>query len=94
MNTVPSPCNDICRMHAGTGFCEGCGRTIDEITAEMHMVAEGVKTTRVVLELAERHGLAMPIAREVYGVLYEGGSARDAYRGLVHTRPGDEAEPG
>ncbi len=33
MNTVPSPCNDICRMHAGTGFCEGCGRTIDEITA-------------------------------------------------------------
>ena len=72
----------------------GRGRTIDEITAEMHMVAEGVKTTRVVLELAERHGLAMPIAREVYGVLYEGGSARGAYRGLVHSRPGDEAEPG
>jgi glycerol-3-phosphate dehydrogenase (NAD(P)+) len=69
-------------------------RTIDEITAEMHMVAEGVKTTRVVLELAERYGLAMPIAREVYGVLYEGGSARGAYRGLVHSRPGDEAEPG
>jgi glycerol-3-phosphate dehydrogenase (NAD(P)+) len=72
----------------------GRGRTIDEITAEMHMVAEGVKTTRVVLELAERHGLAMPIAREVYGVLYEGGSARGAYRGHVHSRPGDEAEPG
>jgi glycerol-3-phosphate dehydrogenase (NAD(P)+) len=48
----------------------------------------------VVLELAERHGLAMPIAREVYGVLYEGGSARDAYRGLVRSHPGDEAEPG
>ena len=32
----------------------GRGRTIDEIIAEMHMVAEGVKTTRVVLELAER----------------------------------------
>ncbi len=31
MTAVPSPCNDICRMHAGTGFCEGCGRTIDEI---------------------------------------------------------------
>lgn len=72
----------------------GRGRSIEEITAEMHMVAEGVKTTRVVLELAERHGLAMPIAREVYGVLYEGGSARGAYRGLVRSRPGDEAEPG
>jgi glycerol-3-phosphate dehydrogenase (NAD(P)+) len=72
----------------------GRGRSIEEIVAEMHMVAEGVKTTRVVLELAERHGVAMPIAREVLGVLYEGRSAREAYRGLVRTRPGDEAEPG
>ena len=72
----------------------GRGKTIDEITASMHMVAEGVKTTRVVLELAERLGLALPIAREVFGVLYEGRSARAAYRGLVRTRPGDEAEPG
>jgi glycerol-3-phosphate dehydrogenase (NAD(P)+) len=72
----------------------GRGRRIEEITAEMHMVAEGVKTARVVLELAERLGVAMPIAREVYGVLYEGKSAREAYRGLVRTRPGDEAEPG
>ena len=30
---VPSPCVNICRMHAGTGWCEGCGRTIDEIAA-------------------------------------------------------------
>jgi glycerol-3-phosphate dehydrogenase (NAD(P)+) len=72
----------------------GRGRKIEEITAEMHMVAEGVKTTKVVLELAAQHDLEMPIAREVYGVLYEGRSGRDAYRGLVRNRPGDEAEPG
>ena len=28
---VASPCINICRMHAGTGWCEGCLRTIDEI---------------------------------------------------------------
>ena len=72
----------------------GRGRKIEDVIAEMHMVAEGVKTTRVVLELAERHGLEMPIAREVFGVLHEGATARDAYRGLVRSRPGDEAEPG
>jgi glycerol-3-phosphate dehydrogenase (NAD(P)+) len=72
----------------------GRGRTIEEITAEMHMVAEGVKTTRVVLELAAQLGVEMPIAKEVFGVLYEGRRARDAYRGLVRTRPGDEADPG
>jgi hypothetical protein len=30
---VASPCINICRMHAGTGWCEGCARTIDEIAA-------------------------------------------------------------
>jgi uncharacterized protein len=28
---VASPCINICRMHAPTGLCEGCLRTIDEI---------------------------------------------------------------
>jgi predicted Fe-S protein YdhL (DUF1289 family) len=29
--TVPSPCINVCRMNAATGWCEGCLRTIDEI---------------------------------------------------------------
>ncbi len=29
--TVASPCIDICRMDAATGWCEGCLRTLDEI---------------------------------------------------------------
>lgn len=28
---VPSPCINVCRMNASTGWCEGCLRTIDEI---------------------------------------------------------------
>ncbi|RFU47202.1 DUF1289 domain-containing protein [Paraburkholderia sp. DHOC27] len=28
---VPSPCIDVCRMDAATGWCEGCLRSIDEI---------------------------------------------------------------
>ena len=30
---VPSPCISICRMHAASGWCEGCLRTLDEIAA-------------------------------------------------------------
>lgn len=33
MNPVPSPCVNICRMDAGTGWCEGCLRTLDEIAS-------------------------------------------------------------
>ncbi|PRY02964.1 hypothetical protein B0G71_3703 [Paraburkholderia sp. BL27I4N3] len=30
-HAVPSPCINVCRMDASTGWCEGCLRTIDEI---------------------------------------------------------------
>jgi uncharacterized protein len=28
---ITSPCNKICEIHAPTGLCIGCGRTLDEI---------------------------------------------------------------
>ena len=54
------------------GFELGRGRPLEEIVAEMRMVAEGVKSTKAVLELARRHGVEMPIAEQVGAVLYEG----------------------
>ncbi|MGI4938199.1 MAG: DUF1289 domain-containing protein [Janthinobacterium lividum] len=30
---VPSPCTSVCTMNAGSGLCDGCLRTIDEIVA-------------------------------------------------------------
>lgn len=30
--TVPSPCVGVCRMLAATALCEGCWRSIDEVT--------------------------------------------------------------
>jgi glycerol-3-phosphate dehydrogenase (NAD(P)+) len=68
----------------------GKGRTLDEIVAEMNMVAEGIKTSKVVIELAERYGVDMPIACEVYAVVHEGRSAADAYRGLLRREIGSE----
>jgi glycerol-3-phosphate dehydrogenase (NAD(P)+) len=72
----------------------GKGRTIAEICEEMHMVAEGVKTSRVVMELAEKHNVEMPIAREVYRVVHEGATPSQAYRGLLRVAPGSEQDPG
>jgi predicted Fe-S protein YdhL (DUF1289 family) len=31
--SVPSPCNSICRMDEATGCCQGCARTLPEIAA-------------------------------------------------------------
>ncbi|TMD99095.1 MAG: NAD(P)H-dependent glycerol-3-phosphate dehydrogenase [Chloroflexi bacterium] len=70
------------------------GRTIDEITGEMKMVAEGVKTSRVVMEIADELGVEVPIAREVYLVVNEGRTAEDAFRGLMRSRPTTELAAG
>jgi glycerol-3-phosphate dehydrogenase (NAD(P)+) len=61
----------------------GKGRKIDEIIEEMSMVAEGVKTSKVVMELGEQYGVDLPIAGSVYSVVHEGAPATSAYRGLL-----------
>ena len=66
------------------GECLGNGETIDEIIAAMNMVAEGVKTSKVVMELADEYGLDLPIASEVHGVCHEGRTAMEAYEGLLN----------
>ncbi|MEY2431701.1 MAG: glycerol-3-phosphate dehydrogenase [Acidimicrobiaceae bacterium] len=72
----------------------GKGHKIDEIIAEMNQVAEGVKSCRTVLELADEHGVEMPIAASVVGVVHGGDTAFDAYRGLISRKPTHERQPG
>jgi glycerol-3-phosphate dehydrogenase (NAD(P)+) len=65
------------------GVALGRGQSLDDIVAEMNMVAEGVKTTEAVLELAGAHGIDMPIATMVGSVLYEGRQPADMVEGLM-----------
>jgi glycerol-3-phosphate dehydrogenase (NAD(P)+) len=64
----------------------GKGRPLQEITAGLNEVAEGIKTARAVKQLADRASLEMPIVNEVNAVLYDGKSARDAV-GELMSRP-------
>ncbi len=50
----------------------GKGRHIDDIIAEMNMVAEGVKTCRPILELGRKVDAWMPITEGVVSLIYEG----------------------
>ncbi len=68
----------------------GAGKSIEEIIASMNQVAEGVKAASVIMEFAEKYGIAMPIAREVDGVINHGSNVEEAYRGLMAEKPGHE----
>ena len=68
----------------------GKGRSLDEIIASMNMVAEGVKSSKSVTALAERHGVDMPIAQRVRRVIHEGADAREMVEELMTRSPEPE----
>ncbi|MBI4953808.1 MAG: NAD(P)-dependent glycerol-3-phosphate dehydrogenase [Myxococcales bacterium] len=67
--------------------CElGRGKRLAEILAALGHVAEGVKTTKSAHDLGKKLGVELPITNEVYRVLYEDKTARQAVIDLM-TRP-------
>jgi glycerol-3-phosphate dehydrogenase (NAD(P)+) len=72
LGDLVATCTSAQSRNRTVGFELGRGRRLDEIVAEMNMVAEGVSSTAAVLELAARVGVEMPIASIVGAVLYEG----------------------
>jgi len=55
------------------------GKKLSQVRESMKHVAEGVITTRAALALGEKYGVELPVAREVYQVLYQG---KDPYRSI------------
>jgi predicted Fe-S protein YdhL (DUF1289 family) len=59
--SLPSPCINICQMDRKTGLCEGCLRTIDEIT-RWSSASESDKRA-VWLEIKQREQALFPDAQ-------------------------------
>ncbi|MCH2191441.1 MAG: NAD(P)H-dependent glycerol-3-phosphate dehydrogenase [Gammaproteobacteria bacterium] len=68
----------------------GKGRKIDQIIADMVMVAEGVKSAPTVMRLAQRFGVEMPIATDVFEVIEGRMTPEEAFRGLLAREVGSE----
>jgi glycerol-3-phosphate dehydrogenase (NAD(P)+) len=61
----------------------GKGKSLESVLSGMAMVAEGVKTTRSTLHLAKRRDVEMPIAEQIYGVLFDGRDPHSAIDELM-----------
>ncbi len=68
----------------------GKGRSLVEIVAEMNMVAEGVKSSRAIFDIATSRGVEMPIVEHVVKVVHEGMDPRDMVRALMARQPKPE----
>ncbi len=72
MGDLVATCTSEKSRNRSVGVELGRGRPLADIVSEMNMVAEGVKSTAAVLELAAQHDVEMPIAAMVGAVLYDG----------------------
>ena len=68
----------------------GKGRRLEEILSKMDSVAEGVPTTRAVMQLAQKLKVEMPITQAVHSVLFEGRDAIFALTELMTRDPKPE----
>ena len=79
-------CTGSLSRNRSVGIRIGRGEALAEILGGMRMVAEGVRTSRAAMLLADRHGVEMPIIGEVDRILHGGADPKRAVEGLM-TRP-------
>jgi glycerol-3-phosphate dehydrogenase (NAD(P)+) len=90
MGDLIATCTSTLSRNFSVGFALGQGRKLDEIIAEMHMVAEGVKSCRGILGLADRAGVKMPITWRVAKILFEDARPEDMLEDMMIRAPEPE----
>ncbi|HLI53667.1 MAG TPA: NAD(P)H-dependent glycerol-3-phosphate dehydrogenase [Acidimicrobiales bacterium] len=92
MGDLVATCMSPYSRNRTVGEMLGRGKSLAEILGGMQMVAEGVGTARLALDLASRYGVDLPICEEIHKVVTGAQKPLDAYRGLRN--PGHELDPG
>ena len=76
-------CTDNQSRNRRLGLALGKGESMEEALAHIDQVVEGVQTAREVHDLALSQGVDMPITEQVFNVLYEGTTPKQAVQALL-----------
>ena len=90
MGDLVATCMSTKSRNRGVGEQLAKGRSIDDVIASMNMVAEGVKSSKAILELAQEQDVEMPIVEHVVMVVHEGLDPKDMVRRLMSRDPKPE----
>jgi glycerol-3-phosphate dehydrogenase (NAD(P)+) len=83
MGDLVLTCTGALSRNRAVGIELGRGQALQDVVASRESVAEGIVTARSALDLADRHGIEMPIAHAVGRILFEGYTPRDAIAELM-----------
>jgi glycerol-3-phosphate dehydrogenase (NAD(P)+) len=85
-------CTGDLSRNRSLGLELGKGRSLSAVLGEMRTVAEGLRTTQALWELAKQREVEMPITEKVHEILYEGKAPREAVAELMSRHPRSERE--
>ncbi len=91
MGDLVVTCTSRHSRNRGVGERLGRGETWAAIAPTMRQAVEGAVTAASAVELGLRHGVDLPIAREVHAILHFGKDPRAALRDLMSRPPREEA---
>ena len=83
MGDLVATCSSPLSRNNTFGTNLGRGMTLEETIAVTRQTAEGVKSCQSVLDLAQRHGIDMPITETVVEIVHEGKPPLVALKGLM-----------
>jgi len=83
MGDLVLTCTDNLSRNRRMGLALAAGKSVDAAQEEIQQVVEGVLAAQAVHEVAEKLGIEMPICHQVYRILYEGASPREAVGALM-----------
>ncbi len=83
MGDLVLTCTDNLSRNRRMGLALASGKTIEEAQEEIQQVVEGVLAAEAVKEVADELNIEMPICHQVYRILYEGASPREAVGALM-----------
>ena len=83
MGDLVLTCTDNLSRNRRMGLALASGMSIEEAKKEIQQVVEGVLAAEAVKEVADDLGIEMPICQQVYQILYEGTSPREAVQALM-----------
>ena len=90
LGDLMTTCFSLHGRNRHVGYRLGRGETLSHILDSMVAVAEGVNTSRSVCDLAHQIDIEMPITQQVFRVLFEGLSPREATDALMRRPVRDE----
>lgn len=89
---IIATCTSPLSRNYQVGFRLGQGESIDAIRGTLQQVAEGVDTTAVLYDYAERHGLRINLTAGLYHLLFRGASVSEVRKMVMHASAVYEVE--